>query len=130
MPTTPMIFKAATLSAALLLAACGGKEPGAASEAPKAAAAKPATVNPAKVQPADPALAALYQQSCFACHGTGAGGAPRTGSADWQPRLDKGMDTLLDNTINGFKGMPPLGMCMDCGEEEFTALIEFMAGKS
>ena len=33
------------------------------------------------------------------------------------------------NTINGFNGMPPLGMCMDCGEEEFVALINFMAGQ-
>jgi cytochrome c5 len=43
--------------------------------------------------------------------------------------MAKGMDTLLDNTINGYKGMPPLGMCMDCGEEEFEALIRFMAGE-
>ena len=48
---------------------------------------------------------------------------------DWQPRLAKGMDTLLDHTINGFNGMPPLGMCMDCGEAEFVALINFMAGQ-
>jgi cytochrome c5 len=29
--------------------------------------------------------------------------------------------------INGFGGMPPLGMCMDCSAEEFEALIVFMA---
>ena len=58
-----------------------------------------------------------------------AGGAPRTGTSEWDSRMAKGMDTLLDNTINGYKGMPPLGMCMDCGEEEFEALIRFMAGE-
>jgi cytochrome c5 len=37
------------------------------------------------------------------------------------------MPTLLDHTVSGYKGMPPLGSCGDCGETEFTALIEFMA---
>ncbi len=82
-----------------------------------------------KTMPEDPDLKSLYVQSCFSCHGTGAGGAPRTGTAEWDSRMAKGMDTLLDNTINGFNGMPPLGLCMDCGEEEFEALIRFMAGE-
>ena len=83
------------------------------------------------MMPEDPDLASLYTQSCFSCHGTGAGGAPRTGNmSDWQPRMDKGMDTLLDNTIQGYKGMPPLGMCMDCDEAQFTALINFMVSGS
>ncbi|MBD2858019.1 cytochrome c5 family protein [Spongiibacter sp. KMU-158] len=81
--------------------------------------------------PADPDLKALYTQSCYSCHAMGTGGAPRTGSAkDWQPRFEQGINTLLDHTIQGFKGMPPLGMCMDCGEEEFLALIEFMGGSA
>ena len=37
------------------------------------------------------------------------------------------MDTLLDHSINGFQGMPPLGLCMQCTEADFRALIEFMA---
>lgn len=79
------------------------------------------------VLPSDPALANLYQQTCMACHTRPASGAPQTGSAeDWAPRLAQGMDTLLDHTINGYRGMPPLGSCMDCGEEDFKALINFM----
>ncbi|KFF33545.1 cytochrome C [Pseudomonas aeruginosa VRFPA01] len=48
-------------------------------------------------------------------------------AAAWAPRLAQGMDTLLDHSINGYKGMPPMGMCMQCSEEQFRALIEFMS---
>ena len=113
------------LTVALLTACSGGENNSATSQSASAP-----QVNSRKMMPEDPDLKSLYTQSCFSCHGTGAGGAPRTGHAgDWQPRLEKGMDVLLDHTINGFKGMPPLGMCMDCGEEEFTDLINFMAGQ-
>ena len=112
------------LVSAFLLTACSGES---GKGAPTSTTAdKP--VASKRMMPEDPDLASLYTQSCFSCHGTGAGGAPRTGnSSDWQPRLGKGMDTLLDHTIQGFQGMPPLGMCMDCDEEQFTALIEFMS---
>lgn len=113
------------LSGALLtLSACGD---GAGNGGDKPAAARPASS--ANMMPEDPELAALYRQSCYSCHANGAGGAPRTGAPAWQPRMAKGMDTLMNHTINGYKGMPPLGMCMDCGEEEFEALIRFMAGE-
>ena len=46
--------------------------------------------------------------------------------AAWSARMDKGMNVLVDNVINGIGGMPPLGMCMDCGADEFEALILFM----
>jgi cytochrome c5 len=35
---------------------------------------------------------------------------------------------MLEHTVNGYNGMPPLGACMDCSEKEFEALIRFMAG--
>lgn len=101
----------------LLLAACGSDKPQAASQAISST-----------VLPSDPALADLYQQTCMACHTRPASGAPQSGNAeDWASRVAKGTDTLLDNTINGYRGMPPLGSCMDCGEEEFAALIDFMS---
>ncbi|MBB3047546.1 cytochrome c5 [Litorivivens lipolytica] len=109
----------------LTLAACSGEAPeqSQASNPPDSMSASK------KSMPEDPDLKSLYTQSCFSCHGTGAGGAPRTGTSEWDSRMAKGMDTLIDNTINGYNGMPPLGMCMDCGEEEFEALILFMAGQ-
>ena len=69
-----------------------------------------------------------YQSSCFACHSSGAAGAPKTGDvAAWEPRLAKGMDTLVESVKKGLNGMPPTGLCGDCTDEEIVALIEFMA---
>ena len=45
----------------------------------------------------------------------------------WQPRLAKGMETLVDNVVSGIGGMPPYGLCMDCNAEQFRQLIRFMA---
>ena len=80
------------------------------------------------MMPEDANLAALYQRSCYACHVNAGSRAPLTGDAKaWQPKLEKGMETLLTHVIDGFGGMPPLGMCMDCNAEDFEALIHFMA---
>ncbi|HUP93178.1 MAG TPA: c-type cytochrome [Solimonas sp.] len=100
-----------------LAAGCGGdKSPAPSAAAPAAAA-----------MPSDPALAKLYSQTCMACHTKPGSGAPQAGTADWEPRKAQGMDVLLQHTVSGYKGMPPLGSCMDCGEDDFKALIRFMA---
>ncbi|MDX1802505.1 MAG: c-type cytochrome [Alcanivorax sp.] len=71
-----------------------------------------------------------YNSSCTYCHGSGAAGAPVThNQAQWKPRLEKGMDTLLKHTKEGFNAMPPKGMCNNCSDEEFRALIKFMSSK-
>ena len=55
-------------------------------------------------------------------------GAPLTGDTRaWAERMDKGMGVLVDNVVNGFGGMPPFGLCMDCDADQFEALIVFMA---
>jgi cytochrome c5 len=112
-------FALLVLAGAALIAACGESSAPAAN-APAAAAAAPV----------DPAIAKLYGQTCRACHDPRARtGAPATGDRQaWAPRVAQGMDVLLERTINGYKGMPPLGACADCGEDEFVALIRYMAG--
>ncbi|AQQ00108.1 MULTISPECIES: cytochrome c5 family protein [Pseudoalteromonas] len=70
----------------------------------------------------------VYQSSCFACHGTGALGAPKSAD-DWAPRIAKGKDILLDHALNGFNAMPPKGTCMDCSDDEISAAIDFMSSK-
>lgn len=74
-------------------------------------------------------LSEIYQRSCKTCHARTQSGAPLTGDAErWDALLtEKGMDSLVHNTIDGFGGMPPMGHCMDCGRDEFEALIRFMA---
>ena len=81
--------------------------------------------------PADPKLAKLYAQTCKACHTNPGSGAPQVGDgAAWQPRVAQGMNVLIEHAVSGYKGMPPLGSCMDCNEKDFDALIRFMSGPS
>ena len=71
---------------------------------------------------------AKYQSSCFACHYSGAAGAPKThDTAAWAPRMAKGIPTLVQSVKDGLNGMPPTGLCADCTDEEYQALIVFMA---
>ena len=71
---------------------------------------------------------AKYEKSCKVCHATGAANAPKTGdAAAWEPRLAKGMPALLVSVNNGLKAMPPKGMCFDCTEADYTALITYMS---
>ncbi|MDA0688478.1 MAG: c-type cytochrome [Proteobacteria bacterium] len=71
--------------------------------------------------------AATYQMNCFACHGTGAAGAPQPGDADaWEERMAKGMDAVMANVINGINAMPARGICMSCSDENLRAVVEYM----
>lgn len=73
-------------------------------------------------------MMAKYDKSCKVCHATGAAGAPKTGdAAAWAPRMEKGMDTLVASVTNGLNAMPPKGMCFDCSDADYQALIEYMA---
>lgn len=73
------------------------------------------------------AIKTKYQQSCFACHSTGAAGAPKTGVPEqWADRMKKGMDVMVANVDKGMNAMPPKGMCFDCTAEQFEALINYM----
>ncbi len=74
---------------------------------------------------------AKYMLSCFACHSTGAAGAPVVGNAEeWGPRLEKGMDAVVANAINGVNTMPPKGLCFDCTDDDLKALVEYMVSSS
>ncbi len=76
----------------------------------------------------DKDIEAKYSKSCAVCHAAAVAGAPKTGDAEaWKPRLDKGMDVIVASVTNGLNAMPPKGMCMDCSEEDYAALIKYMA---
>ena len=71
-----------------------------------------------------------YQMSCFACHGTGAAGAPIMGDADaWTERMAKGMDVVMANVINGLNAMPPKGLCMTCSDDNLQSLVSYMSSQ-
>jgi len=72
----------------------------------------------------------IYNNVCTACHGTGAGGAPKLVAAEWDGRLDKGMDAVVANAIEGFTGtkglMPAKGGRSDLTDEQVQATVEYM----
>ena len=76
---------------------------------------------------------ATYMMSCFACHSTGAAGAPKVGDGNaeaWAPRMEKGMDAVVANAINGINSMPAKGLCFTCTDEDLAALVAYMVNSS
>jgi cytochrome c5 len=77
---------------------------------------------------ADQAVVDRYNKACVVCHASGVANAPKFGSAeDWKPRLAKGVDQLLVSVKNGLGAMPPRGMCADCADADYKALIAYMS---
>ncbi|MEO8488282.1 cytochrome [Pseudomonas sp. AMR01] len=37
--------------------------------------------------------------------------------------------TLVQHVTQGFKAMPPRGLCMDCSTEDYQAIIQMMVSK-
>ncbi len=73
--------------------------------------------------------ARVYQTACASCHARPGTGAPLTGDeAAWAERRAQGADVLLAHTVNGYRGMPPLGTCGLCSEAELRELVVYMAG--
>ena len=68
-----------------------------------------------------------YQMSCFACHGTGAAGAPLLGEVEvWEEILAKGMEVVMANVINGLNAMPARGLCASCSDDDLKSLVDYM----
>lgn len=69
----------------------------------------------------------VFDAVCTACHSTGAAGAPKVGdTAAWAPRIDQGMETLINHALNGFNAMPAKGGCVNCPDEEIQAAVEYL----
>ena len=73
-------------------------------------------------------VAQLYGQVCASCHENAVkGAAPIGDSAAWQPRLEKGLQALYDNTINGIGEMPARGGCgSTCTDGDLMSLVDYM----
>ena len=77
----------------------------------------------------DEEVMAKWSRSCALCHITGEAGAPIVGdTAEWQRRLQQGEEAIINNVIEGFNSMPPLGYCMACEVSDFRAMVAYMAG--
>lgn len=72
-------------------------------------------------------LAEVYDRSCRGCHAVRETGAPLTGhAAAWAPRLARG-EAWLAAVKGGLGAMPPMGLCPDCTDDDFRALVRFMS---
>jgi cytochrome c5 len=73
----------------------------------------------------------IYGTNCMACHTSGIAGAPMMGdSVAWAERLEQGIETVYANAINGIRGMPMRGTCMDCSDDEVIAAIDHILDNS
>jgi cytochrome c5 len=120
----------------------GGKFKEPAAPKPEAQApAKPAAVTPAPVKPeavaaapAKPGAAdgkALYDKVCVACHQQSVAGSPPLGDkAAWAPRVQTGVDALVQSVIKGKGAMPPKAGNPALSEAEIRAAVEFMVSQS
>jgi cytochrome c5 len=85
-------------------------------------------VVPAAAAP-DARQSTLFVNNCAQCHARQETGAPFIGvQGDWQEAVARGEDAMLINVIEGIRGMPPLGYCSACTEQDFRVLIRMMAG--
>ena len=93
-----------------------------------------AAIQQAAVEAAAPVIAfegsldgeMIYNNVCSACHGTDDLGAPQPGSTELAVRAENGMDSLMQNALNGLNLMPARGGRADLSDEQVKAVIEFM----
>jgi Cytochrome c5 len=78
----------------------------------------------------NPAGEKLFKSACIACHMAGVAGAPKVGDkAAWSALEAKGMDALMQSTLNGKNAMPPKG-ATQADEATLRAAVEYMLSKS
>ena len=69
----------------------------------------------------------VYDTACTTCHAIALAGAPKFGDrVSWGERANEDLDHLVETVTNGLGGMPPMGMCMDCSQEELTNAVQYM----
>ncbi|MDN3440208.1 c-type cytochrome [Psychrobacter sp. APC 3279] len=74
-------------------------------------------------------IATTYNNSCAACHDSGALNAIKKGdSAKWQQLIkQKSMPTLIKSVKGGMPQMPAGGLCDKCSDDDYRKLIEYMS---
>ena len=71
-----------------------------------------------------------YESNCASCHGNPAIGAPVLGDkAAWAKVIEKGIEKVYHNGINGLNAMPPKGGT-DLSDEKMKEIIDYMINSS
>jgi cytochrome c5 len=70
----------------------------------------------------------IVEHFCASCHASKPlipVGAPRMQhSKDWAPRMQQGLDSLLQHVHEGLRAMPPRGGCFECSDEQLMLAIK------
>ncbi len=74
-------------------------------------------------------ISKTYNDSCAACHDSGALNAIKKGDRNqWQRLIEqKGMPALIDSVKGGMIQMPAGGLCDSCSDDDYRKLIEYMS---
>jgi len=79
---------------------------------------------------AHPGKAGYEANGCGACHDNAAIGAPVTGDKEaWAAVMEKGLDAVYTNGINGINAMPPKGGA-GMSDDEFKVIVDYMIDAS
>jgi len=69
----------------------------------------------------------IYERVCADCHNSGVMEAPVfCDIAAWKPRISKGMEVLVQHTIQGFNNMPSKGGLATLTVTESTNAVAYM----
>ena len=103
-------------------------------EKPAAAPAKQEAAAPAQQAAATPQKVdgkAVYDKVCVACHQVSVANSPKLGDkAAWAPRIQTGVDSLMQSVIKGKGAMPPKAGNPALTDAEIRAAVEFMVSQS
>lgn len=81
----------------------------------------------ADAAPAGGAGEKVVAQACALCHNTGMMSSPRLGNAeDWAPRIEKGIDVLYANALDGLNMMPARGGNPSLSDDDVKAAVDHM----
>lgn len=69
---------------------------------------------------------AIYDNYCFACHDTGAAGAPRMDQAGFWQSVAADRTRLYESTIKGVRAMPRRGTCLSCSDDQLKRVVDWM----
>ena len=73
----------------------------------------------------------LYDAHCILCHKTDQMGAPAVGDVEvWEEVMQKGLEKVIVNAIDGIGGMPAKGGFDDLTNSEVKTIVEFMINSS
>jgi cytochrome c5 len=72
----------------------------------------------------------VYNNYCFACHDTGAAGAPRLDQVEFWQQVAGETERLYQNTLKGIRAMPRKGTCLACSDDQLKQTVDWMLEQS